>query len=130
MNSSIVVAGSRVLVVDDDRQTVNAIWGALLDCRVARELSGKDVLTRLERGERYDVIFCALMMREMTGAELFLRVARIDAAQAERIVFITEEGGLSDEFLAEHRGIVMPFEAKDVRAAAATVIDDLAHVAA
>ena len=130
MKSSIVVAGSRVLVVDEDRETVNAIWGALHDCRVAREMSGRDVLVRLARGERYDIIFCALMMREMTGAELFLRVARMDPAQAERIVFVTEAGGFSDEFLAEHRALEMPIEAKSVRAVAATVIDDLAHVAA
>jgi CheY-like chemotaxis protein len=126
---SLAVAGSRVLVIDDDRRALEAVWGAFLDCKVTIESRASDAIRRIEGGARYDVIFCALTMREMSGAELYLHVARVDTEQAARIVFSTKGGGLSDEFLAEHRGIEEPFEALELRAVAATVLDGLARSA-
>lgn len=128
-SSPVYVSGARVLVVDDDRRTVNKIWHALLDCRVMTETSVTSALRRLHAGERFDVLFCGLMMAEMSGAEFFLHVSRIDAEQAGRIVFLTGLGSLSDEFLAEHRALEQPFEAAEIRAVTANVVDDYARSA-
>ncbi len=116
---SLVVSGARVLVVDENRVTLDAVWTALLDCRVAADLRASDAIARIERGERFDVVFCGLMMDQMTG--LYLRVARIDPEQADRVVFLTGTGGLSDEFLAEHRALEAPFGRAEIRAMTASV---------
>ncbi len=45
------------------------------------------------RRYHYDIVFCDLMMPEMSGMDLHEAICREDAAAAERIVFMT--GGVS-----------------------------------
>ena len=117
----------RVLVVDDEPVLM------MLMCQILRfdhEVDGtsdpRDAFARVERGERYDVILCDLMMPAMTGMELHAHVARIDVAQAERMVFLT--GGA---FTAEGRAflddvanvqIAKPFAPAELRALVAARI--------
>lgn len=86
----------RVLVVDDD---------AGVSRTVQRTLAGKhhvtaygdprEALAAIERGDRFDVVFCDVMMPHMRGTELYRRVFRIDPHLASRFVFIT--GGAADD---------------------------------
>ena len=55
---------------------------------VAEELVAAP-LTRLEGGERYDVVLCDLMMPLMDGIELHRRLSLTCPEEAERMVFMT-----------------------------------------
>ena len=44
---------------------------------------------RLESGERFDLVFCDLMMPKLSGMDLFERIEKRRPKAAERFVFIT-----------------------------------------
>jgi len=71
-------------------------------------------------GDRFDVIFCDLMMPEMTGMEFYAALSGPVPEQAERIVFVT--GGVftpaAREFVEgrSHAVLEKPFDMKAVEA--------------
>jgi CheY-like chemotaxis protein len=79
-----------ILVLDDDEAI-----GRMLAWRLGREhtvtstASSHDVITRIKRGERFDVILCDVNMPKMNGIEVRGAVAEVDLEQARRIVFMT-----------------------------------------
>jgi len=80
----------RVLVVDDDRSFLD------MTCRILRhdhEVVGThdpgEALGRIERGERFDVILCDMMMPTMSGVDLHAAIARFAPHVAKRMVFLT-----------------------------------------
>ncbi len=87
------IAASRrgtILVVDDEEQLAQAIRRYLsADHDVTAVFGGKDAVERLQRGERYDLILCDLMMPQVTGMELYAVIRELDPAQASRIIFLT-----------------------------------------
>jgi CheY-like chemotaxis protein len=92
-----------VLVIDDDA-LVGRVLGRVLSPHhdVVVLADAREALVRLQGGERFDVIFCDLMMPEMSGMA-FHEALRVSLpAQCERIVFMT--GGVftgrAGEFLA------------------------------
>jgi CheY-like chemotaxis protein len=76
-------------------------------------------LDLIRRGERYDVIFCDLMMPQITGMELHAELLRSQPEQAANVVFLT--GGAftaaAREFLDEvpNRRLEKPFDLKELR---------------
>jgi CheY-like chemotaxis protein len=94
---------ARVLVVDDDPLVARSIARALRSSHeVVTARSAAEALTRLARGERFDVLVCDLMMPQMTGMDLYERVTRMDPHLAKRFVFVTR-GAFTDrarDFLA------------------------------
>jgi CheY-like chemotaxis protein len=79
-----------VLVVDDDPAVLRAIARLLRpESEVVSLTDAHEALRLLESGERFDVIFCDLMMPEMSGMELYGLVEARNARTAERFVFIT-----------------------------------------
>ncbi len=115
-----------VLVVDDEPQIRRALrrivgrWHA-----VTLAANGAEAWQRLSAGERYDVIFCDILMPELTGIELFRALERSLPEQATRVVFIT--GGATSEaarvFLEQHGGRVVhkPFRPSEIEATVAAV---------
>jgi len=86
----------RVLIVDDEpavARSVARVLGAEHDVTIV--LDGRSAIARLAGGETYDVIFCDLMMPNITGAELHGAVERTNPEQARRFVFMT--GGAFSE---------------------------------
>ena len=81
---------------------------------------GRDALDRLHAGERFDVIFCDLMMPEMTGMELHAELLKRDPVLATQLVFIS--GGAFSErarvFLEEMPNLRLekPLDAPALRA--------------
>ncbi|HEY4105439.1 MAG TPA: ATP-binding protein, partial [Polyangiaceae bacterium] len=84
------VRRGRILVVDDDTLVAKALSRLLAEHHEVIALtSAGDALARLERGERFDLIFCDLMMPVTTGVEFHERLRKLAADQAERTIFIT-----------------------------------------
>jgi PAS domain S-box-containing protein len=84
-------SGARsILVVDDDYNVAHTL-GLLLEDRhpVQVETSPLRALELITGGKRFDIIFCDLMMPEMTGMDLFRAIERVLPEQAARVVFMT-----------------------------------------
>jgi PAS domain S-box-containing protein len=83
-------ARSSILVVDDEPavlRVVSLVLGDEHDVSVVR--SGEAALAKIEAGDRFDVIFCDVMMPTMAGPEVYERVRAVDPSQASRIVFMS-----------------------------------------
>ena len=79
-----------VMVIDDDMLVRSFVRRALSSAHdVTVESCGEDGLARIQRGERFDLILCDVMMPQMTGLELYDLVSAMAPEQAKRIVFIT-----------------------------------------
>ena len=80
----------RILVVDDDDAICRLVQRSLSgDYDVTTAFDGRDALDHLERGERFDLIICDVMMPRMTGPELHRALAELSKDQSDRIVFFT-----------------------------------------
>jgi signal transduction histidine kinase len=89
----------KVLAIDDEPMLLRIIRRSLEPMHeVVTVGSAVEALARLEKGERYDVILCDLMMPQMTGVELHAALLRLDPSIARQMVFLT--GGV---FTAEMR---------------------------
>jgi signal transduction histidine kinase len=112
----------RVLIIDDEPIIARAIQRALEGDKheTIAVTRGGDALELIERGERFDVIVCDLMMPEMTGADLHAALKQIAPDQARAIIFLT--GGAftlrAQEFLdsVENLRVEKPFEPSFLRA--------------
>jgi CheY-like chemotaxis protein len=79
-----------VLVVDDEPLVGRSLVRILeRRHRVTALTSARDVLERVEAGERWDVVICDLMMPEMTGMALARRLGEVAPDLLPRLVFST-----------------------------------------
>jgi CheY-like chemotaxis protein len=109
-----------VLVIDDDIRITSVLSRVLGDAHdVVAVNNAGDALLRLAAGERYDAIFCDLMMPEMTGMDLFEELRGYGLGLERDLVFIT--GGVfterAQEFLARVQNVRLekPFDVGHVR---------------
>ncbi len=80
----------RVLVIDDEMGITSAIRRILGRAHeVVITHSGREALEVLEKDERFDRIFCDLMMADMTGMDLYARLTERNASCLSRFVFMT-----------------------------------------
>jgi CheY-like chemotaxis protein len=80
-------------VVDDQPHLGRAIARALADrAYVCVEVKSPDALARVERGERFDLVLCDVVMPELAGPDLFERVVACAPEMREAFVFVT--GGM------------------------------------
>jgi PAS domain S-box-containing protein len=79
----------RLLVVDDEPMVARAAARSLAPHQVEIATDGRAALARLLGGERYDVIFCDLMMPTCSGMEVHATLSREVPEQAARLVFLT-----------------------------------------
>ncbi len=119
----------RVLVVDDEAAIGKAIRRILSSAHdVTLETDARAAFDRLKSsGEAYDVIFCDLMMPNMSGMDFFAELSATVPALADRIVFLT--GGAfsprSEEFLRVNRNrcLAKPFSREAVTSMVHRLID-------
>jgi PAS domain S-box-containing protein len=116
----------RVLVVDDEIAIGKALRRILsVDHEVALESDARVALERLSR-ETFDIVFCDLMMPNMSGMDFFDELARRSPNQAARVVFLT--GGAfsprSEEFLRSSQNVVLakPFSREAVSSVVRTMM--------
>ncbi|MCR4341360.1 MAG: PAS domain S-box protein [Gemmatimonadaceae bacterium] len=111
----------RILIVDDE-PLVGAALRRILTTEhdVVVVVSGREVLERLGAGECFDLIFCDLMMPEMTGMDLHVEILRVYPDHASRMIFVT--GGAftpkAREFLDQvpNQRLDKPFDLQNIRA--------------
>src|SRR5262245_49926168 len=89
----------KILVVDDQPTLAKAIRRMLADHETSVATSGREVLDKVEGGERFDVILCDVMMPEVSGIDVYKRLLTIAPDQATKIVFMT--GGAFTKQAAE-----------------------------
>jgi len=80
----------KLLIVDDEALfsgSLRRLFSNEYDVTVMN--SGREALSRLRAGERFDVIVCDLMMPEISGAELHAELLRIAPEQTDRMIFLT-----------------------------------------
>ena len=108
-----------VIVVDDEPLVGRSIRRALRGHEVQVFSSGEEAIARLCSDEPFDVVFCDLMMPNVSGMEVFTRVSEQRPEVASRFVFMT--GGA---FTAEARQFLKetpltclekPFELRQIR---------------
>ena len=81
---------ARILVVDDELLLLESLERVLSRAHeVACASTAREALERLRAGERFDVILCDVMMPDVTGAEFYGELQRLDPTAAERVVFMT-----------------------------------------
>ncbi|MEW5853023.1 MAG: ATP-binding protein [Myxococcota bacterium] len=78
-----------VLVVDDERVVGQTIKRGLTEHDVTTVTSGADALSLFREGRKYDVVFCDLMMPNMTCAQFHTELAKVSPEHLQRIVFLT-----------------------------------------
>jgi CheY-like chemotaxis protein len=118
---------ARVMVVDDELAICSTFERLLEDEHdVTTETSAKNAWIRIERGERFDVMFCDVMMPGMSGMELHQRLQHEAPDQAARIVFMT--GGTFTQGATEYLERVpnlrldKPCSARDIRQLVARLV--------
>ena len=123
---------ARVLVLDDDARVASALRRVLeRDHDVDVATDARTVLDRVRAGTAWDVVFCDLMMPEMTGMEWFEQVSAVAPALAPRVVFVTG-GAFTDAARAflervTNPRLEKPFAPVDVRALVARFASQERH---
>ena len=80
----------KILIVDDDPMVAKALGRLIARLGPVTILNdARDALVKLEAGERFDVILCEARLPNLTGLAFHERLARWNAEQARRIVFMT-----------------------------------------
>ncbi|MBW2188528.1 MAG: response regulator [Deltaproteobacteria bacterium] len=108
-----------VIVVDDEPLVGRSIRRALRGHEVEVFTSGQEAIARLCSGAPFDVVFCDLMMPQVSGMEVFRRVCEQCPDVASRFVFMT--GGAftqpAREFLERTPVLCLekPFELRQIR---------------
>jgi signal transduction histidine kinase len=102
-------AWGRILIVDDEPAVARAMSRLLDGHDVHVAASGREALAVLERDQGFDVIFCDIMMAEVSGMDLFAHVQRERPALAARFVFMTAGTFTSraQAFVEEHARVCL-----------------------
>ena len=86
----------RILIVDDEPAILRALQRLLSSHEVFRAASGREAVERIEQIGPFDVIFCDVMMPELSGPDVYRRVSEIRPGQEQKIVFVTG-GAFADQ---------------------------------
>jgi signal transduction histidine kinase len=119
---------SRLLVIDDEPALCAVLRRLLSSEHDVRTFgSARDALQLLRRDGFFDVIFCDLMMPNMSGMAFFEELSELDPELAARTVFVTGGAlsGPSRQFLGSVSNLVVekPFEARTLQLAIARVLE-------
>jgi nitrogen-specific signal transduction histidine kinase len=79
----------RILLVDDEPSVVRALQRALREHDLVVAFSGVEAIEVLDSGQQFDLIFCDLMMAQLSGMEVFDIVKRRFPTLIDRFIFMT-----------------------------------------
>ena len=116
---------ARILVIDDEPAILRAFRRVLFSHEVSVATSGPEAMQKLAEGGAYDVIFCDVMMPEMSGVDVYQRIRELHPGQEQKVVFMT--GGAFAEPAAhffdsvDNPKLKKPFTGSSVRSLVAAV---------
>ncbi|HEY3667531.1 MAG TPA: ATP-binding protein [Polyangiaceae bacterium] len=117
---------ARILVIDDEPAILRAFRRVLFSHEVSVATSGPEAIQKLAESGAYDVIFCDVMMPEMSGVDVYQRIRQLHPGQEHKVVFMT--GGAFAEPAAhffdsvDNPKLKKPFTGSSVRSLVATVM--------
>lgn len=118
----------RVLVIDDEQLLGQTIQLGLEDSLdVELETSGAKGLERLLKDDGYQLVLCDLSLPDLSGIEIYARIARDKPEMTKRFVVMT--GGAvtneSRDFLDEYQGPLLnkPFTLSQVESLVSGILD-------
>jgi two-component system, cell cycle sensor histidine kinase and response regulator CckA len=79
----------RILIVDDEPSVARALRRALHEYEVTVCLNAREAIRQIEARPDFDLIFCDLMMPDVSGIELYQVVTHQVPGIEKRIVFLT-----------------------------------------
>lgn len=97
-----------ILVIDDEETVAVAIERILrAQHDVHIRTDAREALALVAAGSTFDVVFCDLMMPNLSGVDVYRLLAATHPAQAAKIVFITVGAftAAAEDFLAEIKGV-------------------------
>lgn len=118
---------AKILVIDDEINIGQSLARSLEDHDVKLVTSGREAIDLLDSGAQFDVIFCDVMMPELTGRDVFEHIEKRHPDYVKKTVFMT--GGAFTERAAEfveqvkNRKIDKPFDIGLIRAILREFID-------
>ena len=102
----------RLLVVDDEPLVCTALGRTLRPHHdVTLSTRAQEALERIEAGERFDVVFCDLMMPGMSGMDFYSALKERYPEQARRVVFLTG-GAVTQQARAFLESVTSPYVEK------------------
>jgi len=116
---------ARILVIDDEPAILRAFRRVLYAHDVVLATSGPEAMSKFADSRRFDVIFCDVMMPEMSGVEVYQRISEQYPGQERKLVFMT--GGAFAEPAAhfieavENPKLKKPFTGSSLRALVAAI---------
>jgi two-component system cell cycle sensor histidine kinase/response regulator CckA len=90
---------ARLLVIDDEPNIGKSFERSLPEHDVTFVDSGREGVRLLDEGRQFDLIFCDVMMPDMTGRDVHEQISERHTAMLDKIVFMT--GGAFTERAAE-----------------------------
>lgn len=110
---------ARILVIDDEEAILASLRLALRRYDVQAESDPRVALARIEKGERFDLVLCDLVMPEMSGMDVYRTLQRTRRELIPRVIFMTGGAFTADlrNFLGSIRNTVLhkPFDTKTLR---------------
>jgi len=117
----VAARAGRILVIDDDDMVRKAIQLSLKKHEPVCLSNAKEALALLDSGQRFDIIFCDLMMPEMTGMDFYEELLKKYPDDARRVIFLSGGAvtGKVADFLASVPNLQMdkPFDIAGLRSA-------------
>ncbi len=90
----------RVLIIDDDEMLLRAITSSLTEeFECVPVTDPRTALDFIEKMERFDVMLCDVVMPDMDGLQLYLKVMERDPSLAEKTLFFS--GGMQSHSLEQ-----------------------------
>ncbi|GAB4556807.1 MAG: hypothetical protein Tsb0020_00420 [Haliangiales bacterium] len=109
----------RILIVDDEPLALALLNRVLKKFDVVQCENGREAIDQLSKDNRFDLIFCDVMMPEATGRDVYQYLKQHAPGKEENIVFIS--GGTFTREMAEFLASITneqlrkPFETKAIR---------------
>lgn len=114
----------RILIVDDDGNFLNAIFRSFTEHEVLTARSGYAALREIQKDARFDAILCDLMMKGMSGWQLYEEISKRRPGLEKKMIFVT--GGpftpKASDFVGKVKNVILekPVDMSKVRKAIAT----------
>ncbi|NVB39757.1 response regulator [Pseudenhygromyxa sp. WMMC2535] len=93
------VPRATILVIDDEANIGRSFVRTFPEHDITVVTSGREGIKLLDDGRSFELVFCDIMMPDLTGRDVYEHILEHHAAMAERVVFMT--GGAFTERAAE-----------------------------